>query len=243
MLRVVALLLALSFSPALPVSAFEVPDLTGPVVDNAGLLSPSTERQIAAALTQIRDSKDGAHIAVLTVPDLGGLTIEQASIQVVDKWQLGSKEKDNGVLLMVAKEERKIRIEVGQGLEGDLPDAYASRIIAESMTPLFASGNVDEGILVGVFQIATKANPQLDVRPLFGGNSGDWQSPEGESLGFIAFIPIIVILLLLMGGRSTRGGLLAVLLLGGLGGRGGGSGRSFRGGGGGFSGGGASGGW
>ncbi len=224
-------------------TAFEVPALTGPVVDRAELLSPATAQQIATALTKIRDAKDGAHIAVLTLPDLDGLTIEEVGIQVAEKWKLGSKEKDNGVILLVSKAERKIRIEVGQGLEGDLPDAYANRIIAESMTPLFASGNIDEGILVGVFQIAVKTNPQLDVQALFGSSAGNWQRAQDEGQSILALIPIIVILLLLFGGRSTRSALFAAVLLGGMGGRGGGSGRSFRGGGGGFSGGGASGGW
>lgn len=244
MLHAVALLCILFLAPARQVAAFEVPRLTGPVVDRAGLLSPATAQQIATALGKIRDAKDGAHIAVLTVPDLDGLTIEQVGIKVADEWKLGSEAKDNGAILIVAKAERKIRIEVGQGLEGDLPDAYANRIVAESMTPLFASGNIDEGILVGVFQIAAKTNPQLDVKALFGGTGRDWQRSQQQDWGIAALIPIAFILLLLFGGRSTRGALFAAILLGGMGGRGGGgSGRSFRGGGGGFSGGGASGGW
>ena len=245
MLRAVSLLALLFLSLPRYAAAFEVPSLTGPVVDRAGLLSSATAQQISTALHKIRDA-NGAHIAVLTLPDLDGSTIEQVGIEVAEKWQLGSKDKDNGVILLVSKEERKIRIEVGQGLEGDLPDAYASRIIAESMMPLFASGNIDEGILVGVFQIATKTNPQLDVQALFGDSARNWQRSQNqnESPGILSLIPIIVILLLLFGGRSTRGALFPAILLGGMGGRGGGgSGRSFRGGGGGFSGGGASGGW
>lgn len=244
-MRYTVALFLLLLLPARHAAAFEVPKLTGPVVDRAGLLSPATAQQISAALHKIRDAKDGAHIAVLTLPDLDGLTIEEVGIQVAEQWKLGSADKDNGVILLVSKEERKIRIEVGQGLEGELPDAYASRIIAESMTPLFASGNIDEGILVGVFQIAAKTNPQLDVQALFGDSARNWQRSQSQSegQGIPALIPIIVILLLLFGGRSTRSALFAAILLGGMGGRGGGSGRSFRGGGGGFSGGGASGGW
>ena len=239
------LALALAIALPSPLQAFEVPGLTGPVVDKAGLLTAATERQIAEALVKIRASKDGAHIAVLTVPDLEGVTIEQAGIQVVDKWQLGTADRDNGVLLLVARQERQIRIEVGQGLEGDLPDAIAKRIIAESMTPLFASGNFDEGILVGVFQIATRANPQLDVRPLFAAEGGRWQRSQGEGLGLLSLLPILIIVLLfIFGGRGMRGGLLTGMILGGLmGGRGGGGGGGFGGRGGGFSGGGASGGW
>ena len=82
--------------------------------------------------------------------------------------------------------------------------------------PLFASGNIDEGILVGVFQIATKTNPQLDVQALFGDSARNWQRSQNqnESPGILSLIPIIVILLLLFGGRSTRGALFAAILLG-----------------------------
>ena len=253
MLRILPLLLLLLVVPSAPVHAFEVPPLTGPVVDAAGMLSAATQRQIADALRRIRDAK-GSQIAVLTVPDMDGLSIEQASIQVVDAWKLGSKEKDDGVLLMVANKERRIRIEVGQGLEGDLPDAYAKRIIDESMTPLFRSGNPDQGILVGVFQIAQRANPQLEVEAFFAAGSREWRTKHRRSRGGPGFIPILVLVFLLLAGRGARGGmfggLLGGMLLGGMIGRGYGSGSSgggfgggFGGGGGGFSGGGASGGW
>ncbi len=104
---------------------FEVPRLSGPVVDEGGFLAPAARRKIASALVELKRQGGGIEIAVLTVRDLGGLSIEQASIQVVDKWKLGSEGKDNGVLLLVSKQERKVRIEVGQGLDGDLPDAHA----------------------------------------------------------------------------------------------------------------------
>lgn len=232
--------------------AFEVPPLTGPVVDLAGLLSAPTEQRISGALRQLRDAHGGAQIAVLTVPDLGGLAIEQASIQVVDAWKLGGEAKDNGVLLMVARDERRIRIEVGQGLEGDLPDAYAKRIIDEAMTPLFGAGNADQGILVGVFQIAQRAHPQMDVTPLFGADDGNWRTSHRKARGGSALIPILFLLFLLFvgrrAGRGMLGGMLGGLVLGSMLGRGGGGGfrgggGGFRGGGGGFSGGGASGGW
>jgi uncharacterized protein len=236
---------------ALPLSAFDVPRLTGPVVDRAGMLSSAAERQIAGALRKLHQEAGGAQIAVLTVPDLGGETIEQASIQVADAWQLGSEAKDDGVLLMIAKAERRIRIEVGQGLEGDLPDAWAKRIIDESMTPLFRSGNVDQGILVGVYQIAQRVHPDLDVAPLFqGAQRRDWQTSHRDQRGLGALLPILFLLLLLWGGRGRGGGLLGGILLGTMlgGGRGrygggGFGGGGFGGGGGGFSGGGASGGW
>lgn len=232
--------------------AFEVPRLSGPVVDKAGLLTRDTEQQISAALQSLR-KQGGAQIAVLTVPNMDGLTIEQASIQVVDEWKLGDEKRDDGVLLMVAAEERRMRIEVGQGLEGNLPDAYAKRIIDESMTPLFRAGNADQGILVGVYQIAQRAHPDVDVKALFGSDTQNWRDAHRKSRGGIGLLPILFLLFLLFAGRGLRrggmGGFVGGMLLGSMvsggrgGGFGGGGGGGFGGGGGGFSGGGASGGW
>jgi uncharacterized protein len=144
---------------------------------------------------------------------------------------------------MVAKAERRIRIEVGQGLEGNLPDAHAKRIIDEAMTPLFRSGNVDQGILVGVYQIAQRVHPDLDVVPLFQGSpQRDWQTAHRSGRGIGALLTILFLLLLLFGGRGMGGALLGGSR-GGYGGGGFGGGGGFSGGGGGFSGGGASGGW
>lgn len=247
--RWVGAVLLLLFS-IMPATAFDVPRLTGPVMDQAGMLSAAAERQISAALQNLKKQPTGVQIAVLTVPDLQGESIEGASIQVVDQWKLGSADKDNGVLVLVAKKERKIRIEVGQGLEGDLPDAWAKRIIDEAMTPLFRSGNVDQGVLVGVFQIAQRTHPGIDVTPLFqGSQQRDWRTSHRKSRGGGSLIPILFLLLMLFAGRRMGGGLFAGMLLGGMMGRGGGrggfggGGGGFGGGGGGFSGGGASGGW
>ncbi len=238
---------------------FQVPRLSGPVVDDGDFLSTAVERQISAALLEVKRQGGGTEIAVLTVPDLGGLTIEQASILVADKWQLGSENKDNGVLLLFAQKERRVRIEVGQGLEGNLTDAYAKRIIAETIVPLFRSGNTEQGILLGVYQVAQRTNPELNIEQIFGAKNTQWKKPQrrrgGGGFGFI--IPLIFILLFIFGGRGRGrggrgGGLFTGLLLGsmiggsrGFGGggfSGGGFGGGF-GGGGGFSGGGASGGW
>ena len=104
------LLLASSASAA----DFEIPPLRSAVTDRAGILSPATREQLESALQHLH-KVGGTQLAVLTVPDLAGLTIEQASIEVVDEWKLGSKQADDGVLLMVAPNERKMRIEVGQG--------------------------------------------------------------------------------------------------------------------------------
>ena len=233
---------------------FKVPRLAGPVVDNGGFLSPSAANRLSGALKQLKLKSGGTEIAVLTVEDLGGLTIEQASIKVVDKWQLGSADKDNGVLLMFAKKERRVRIEVGQGLEGSLTDAYSKRIIDETIIPLFRSGDTEQGILLGAYQIAQRIHPELDLETIFNAKNAEWtrrSSPRGSS-GLGALLPLVFILLLIFGGRGRGGmggGLLTGMLLGSMmgGGRRGSGGSGWSGGGfgggGGFSGGGASGGW
>jgi uncharacterized protein len=250
-----ALLASLSALPcAAGAEPFAVPRLSGPVVDLGGFLSAGAEQQLSGALVRLKAEGKGTEIAVLTVADLGGLTIEQASIQVVDAWKLGSAAKDNGVLLMVARDERQVRIEVGQGLEGDLPDAHAKRIVDETMVPLFRSGNAEQAILLGAYQVAERTNPGLALEPIFGAGSQKWgqRSRTRSPGGLGALIPLVFIVLFVVmgrgrGGRGRAGGLATGVLLGGMmGGRRGsyrGGGGSFGGGGGGFSGGGASGGW
>ena len=242
---------ALAFAVLIACSAgaaeLEVPALRSAVTDRAGILSPVTRQQLESALRQLQ-SAGGTQLAVLTLPDLAGLTIEQASIRVVDAWKLGSKQDDNGVLLLVARDERKIRIEVGQGLEGTLTDAYSKRIIDEGITPLFRQGDMNGGVTFGVYQIARITNPEVDLRPYL-----ERQLRQRSSGARPAKSPWQALFggLLLLAVFSMRMGFFPFLFMGGSGlGRGGGgfSGGSggfggFSGGGGGFSGGGASGGW
>lgn len=249
-----ALLLLITFSfnfglTSVQAADFKVPTLSGPVVDEANMLSPSFKKELTEALYKLRGLGEGDvfEIAVLTVPNLGGLPIEQASIQVTDKWKLGGAKGDFGLLLMIAKQERKIRIEVGQGLEGSITDAFSMRVI-DKMTPFFKSGQIDEGILVGVMSLAQKALPDKDLSAVFGSQTVQEENPDHRSgFGLLPFI--FFFFLIILGGTGGPRGLLAALLLGSMGGggrRGGGGGfggGSFGGGGGGFSGGGASGGW
>ncbi len=134
-------------------SALEVPTHSGPVIDLAGVLSRADQSRIAASLVQFRQ-RVGPQLQVLVVPALKDETIESYSIKVVDKWQLGSEQKDDGVLLLVATGDRKVRIEVGQGLEGELPDALAGRIIRNGILPLFKQGQMGAGIVTGLQMIA-----------------------------------------------------------------------------------------
>lgn len=129
-----------------------VPSLTGRVVDRADILSPSVESNLTQMLRLHEDSTSN-QIAVLTMPSLKGEVLEDFSIEVARTWELGTANNDNGVLLLIAVEERQIRIEVGDGLTGTLTDAYASRVIRNGITPHFKRGDYDEGVTEGVKQI------------------------------------------------------------------------------------------
>jgi uncharacterized protein len=132
--------------------AADVPYLSGRVVDNAEILSADAERRITARLKEHED-RTTDQIAVLTVPSLEGESIEEFAVKVFEAWKLGQKGKDNGVLVVVAPRDRKMRIEVGYGLEGTLTDLHASRIIRNVMTPRFKSGEFDGGVEAGVTAI------------------------------------------------------------------------------------------
>lgn len=225
---------------------FKVPYLTSPVVDQAHMLPSNQEARLGEVLRKLKQ-QGGSQIQVLTLKNLDGLTIEQASIKVVDEWKLGTKDKDNGVLLLIAQQERKIRIEVGQGLEGDLPDAIAKRIISEVMIPLFQAGQPESGILLGTMNIVEKTDPQFPFKSYFEGQSFQSQQRVSKEKSLISRIFSILIFLALLI-LFIKNPVLFLLLLQG-GGRGGyrgggyGGGGGWSGGGGGFSGGGASGGW
>ncbi len=142
--RAVILALMLCWAWA-AVAEVAVPPLTGRVVDLTGTLSSD---QIASLDKKLKDFEDrkGTQIAVLIVPTTAPETIEQYSLRVVEQWKLGRKKIDDGVLLIVAKDDRRLRIEVGYGLEGVLNDATARRIIDEIITPKFRTGDFAGGL-------------------------------------------------------------------------------------------------
>src|ERR1700748_2686506 len=129
-----------------------VPPLSGRVVDQTGTLSAS---DIAALTQRLKDleTRKGSQVAVLVVPTTQPETIEQFSIRVADAWKIGRKKIDDGALLVVAKNDRKLRIEVGYGLEGALTDVTSKRIIDEIITPKFRSGDFAGGVSAGVDRI------------------------------------------------------------------------------------------
>ncbi len=153
-----------------PAGNVDVPYLSGRVVDGAEVLKDDTRRRLAEQL-EAHEKATTDQVVVLTVPTLGDAGVEEYATAVFDSWKLGTKEKDNGILLLVAPTERRLRIEVGRGLEGVLPDITAGRIIRNVITPRFRSGNYDAGVEQGVQSI-------LDV--LAGGEvPGD--DPSGRS--------------------------------------------------------------
>jgi uncharacterized protein len=133
----------------LPALALDVPPLTGRIVDLAHLLPPDVAVSLSAELTE-HERKTGNQIAVLTLPSLEGEPLEEFSHRVSTTWKLGRKGTDNGVLLLVVPGERRIRIEVGYGLEGTLTDAKSSQIIRREIIPRFKSGDFPGGIAAGL---------------------------------------------------------------------------------------------
>jgi uncharacterized protein len=230
-------------------AAFQVPPLTGPVVDLGQILRPQTREVLARSLRNLYE-QGGTQIVILTVPQLSDSSIEQASIQVTDAWQLGRKGKDDGILLFVAREDRAIRIEIGRGHEGDLTDAYAHRIIEQVIVPRFKTGDFDEGIVAGVRAIVARTDPGADLDSFARGSL----LSKGRKTTWVRWIFFLIILAIFFlqfhGTDRVRGPSFGRIGSRRWGSRrwdgnnwpGGGDG-GFSGGGGGFSGGGASGKW
>jgi len=189
-----------------------VPPLTGRVVDQTGTLSSG---DIAALTQTLRDfeARKGSQIAVLIVPTTAPETIEQFSIRVAEAWKIGRKKIDDGALLVVAKDDRKLRIEVGYGLEGSLNDVTAKRIIDEVITPKFRSGDFAGGISAGVDRTIRVIDGEKLPAP------APAQKPSSVSLqNFDPLNPFLIIPVLLFGGlmRSTLGRLIGSVATGGV---------------------------
>lgn len=239
----VAFLVGASLSWTPLQAAFTVPPSGHAVTDAAGILSPATKRDLESLLRAVWQD-GGSQLAIVTVPDLGGLPIEEASLKIAEAWGLGEKKTDQGILFLIAPRERRMRIEVGQGREGDLPDAIAKRIISEVVTPYFQQGDFDDGVRAGALAILQRTDPERLAK--FRGASAPPEPSQGRSLSLGELIVLGLLLLFLLGTPMGRTLLFFWLMSGGRGGGGmggGGGGRRYGGGGGGFSGGGASGGW
>lgn len=227
------------------------------VADRADLIDPQTEAALDAILAEL-ERKTTAQVVVLTVKTTGGTPIEQYALAVAERWQLGQKGKDNGLLIVVASTDRKYRFETGYGLEGIVPDSYCGSVGRKYFVPAFRGGRYGEGIYRGTAvianQIAKAHNVQLSAaRAVPAGRRA--RGPAGTLVpcctGTFPLLLFVYVFLTVLRGR--RRGLMfwgLPILLGSMGGRrggssfGGGGFGSFGGGGGGsFGGGGASGSW
>ena len=243
-------LLAVAFLLGLAAAHAETfPPLTGRVVDAANVLSAQTRADLTAKLADL-ETKSSIQLVVATVPSLEGQEIEPYANALFRAWKLGEAKQNNGVLLLVAPKEHRVRIEVGYGLEGTLTDTISKLIIVNAMTPRFKTGDFNGGITRGVDDIITTLTT----------DQSEWQKKpdlrqQEDSpgwLGALAVIFIVIIFIVVIrggGGRGGSSGLLIGLASGLASGRSGGGGGGFSdgggfsGGGGSSGGGGASGGW
>jgi uncharacterized protein len=182
---------ALLFVFAPPASAdVAVPQLTGRVVDQTGTLSSS---DVAALTEKLRDfeTRKGSQIAVLIVPTTQPETIEQFSIRVAEAWKIGRKKVDDGAILVVAKTDRHMRIEVGYGLEGALTDVTSRRIIDEVITPKFREGDFAGGISAGIDRMIRVIDGEPLPSPSRSVNFGSWDDLQ-TLFYFVLFGPLVV---------------------------------------------------
>ncbi|MEA3003636.1 MAG: uncharacterized protein QOH81_2424 [Sphingomonadales bacterium] len=251
---------------AAPASAQNFPKLTGRIVDSADLLSPADEAALAQKLEAIEQATT-RQVVVATVPDLQGYPIEDYGYKLGRAWGIGQKGANNGAILLVSKNDRKVRIEVGYGLEPILTDAFSSQVIQDRLLPAFKKGDYAGGINAGVDAIAQQLQAPPEQQEKNVQQAIDRQKHVRHQSG--SFIPLIfwgIVLLFIIipavrggrRGRRYRSGLPVMIWGPGLGGgwgggsssgggwggfSGGGGGGGFSGGGGSFGGGGASGGW
>lgn len=248
-----AALLALLLSGNVLAQFVPVPALSGHVTDQAGMLSADERSRLEAVLTDY-ESKTGSQIAVLLVKTTAPEQIEQYSIRVTDAWKLGRKGVDDGVLLLVAKDNpsalRRLRIEAGRGVQGVLTDAQSKRILQDVIAPHFQRNQFYDGLVAGVGAIATLLNAEQFPAPPEG-RPQDQAAPQSEGGGML--LPLLLIGFFIVASlmrprrrRIGRGGwgsgATGFIIGSALGGLGRGGGGGFSGGGGGFSGGGFSGG-
>ena len=241
----------------------EVPAYRGYVNDFGDMISPAMEQKLEHTLKSF-DESDSTQIAILTIESLEGDSLEDFSIRTVDKWGVGQQGKDNGVLLLAVKKERKIRIEVGQGLEGVLTDLLAGRIVDRVITPRFKANGFDQGFGAGVEAIIQATRGEFTAKSSSSPRKKKRSSPQLSTYLIIGFIVInilghiskplggvagaIIVPIIVFAGLLLPFGILTLLILIVLGGIIGlfvplMSGHYYGGGGGGFSSGGGGGGF
>ena len=204
-----ALLVALVLGASLPAAAepVAVPPLTARVTDQTATLSGEQAAALEGKL-QAFEAQKGSQLAVLIIPTTGDEPIEQYALRVVEQWKLGRKNVDDGALLIVAKDDRTLRIEVGYGLEGALNDATAKRIISEIIVPRFRQGDFYAGIDAGIDRMIAVIGGEPLPAP---------ERAAGDVVGeFSQLMPVVVMAVLVLGGilRAVLGRLPAALLAG-----------------------------
>jgi uncharacterized protein len=167
--------------------ARDIPSLSARVNDYAAMLSPATRQQLESVLAAL-EKEESTQLAVLTIDSLQGENLEEFSLKVVEKWRLGQKGLDNGALLLIAKNDRKLRIEVGYGLEGVLTDLTSGRIIRDIITPQFKNGNFDQGVIDGVSAMIAAVRGEFSAQTAV---SSSKQSADDIS-GFVVFLLFIL---------------------------------------------------
>ncbi|MCH9829202.1 MAG: YgcG family protein [Gammaproteobacteria bacterium] len=190
----------------------EVPALKAHVTDRTGTLSSSEQSALESKLTAFEREK-GSQIAVLMVPSTGDETIEQYGIRVAEQWKLGREGVDDGAILIVAKDDRKLRIEVGYGLEGALPDVTAKRIVSDVVTPYFRDGDFYTGVSSGVdAMIAVVQGEPLPQPKARAQRHGD---PAIMALGTMLIFGTVIGSMVAAGSTKRRGGVVGALVAGG----------------------------
>ena len=237
-----AIVLLLAFAAPILAAEPQYPRLTGRVVDEAGILSPSTLDELTRMLAK-DEQATGQQVVVVTLPSLQGYSIEEFGYQLGRHWGIGQKDKNTGALLIVAPNEHKVRIEVGYGLEGELTDAQSSVIIQRDILPQFRRGDFNAGVLAGtrsILQVLGGQTESAQPPAAASGQAANSIDPRWVYLGLLVLWLLYIFLrhemvreprIIRRIGRSGYGG-------GSSGGDGG-----FSGGGGSFGGGGASGSW
>ncbi len=252
MIRSCLIAFVLLVAAALPLRAADqpvFPALTGRVVDEAGMLSPQAVGRLTAELAA-HEKRTGQQVVVAVIKSLGGHAVEEYGYQLGRFWGIGQKGKNTGAILLVAPNDRKVRIEVGYGLEGDLTDAVSVTIINEVILPRFRKGDVEGGIVTGAEEILRALGDDIAAAPAIPVERQ--QTDDHGSIGSILFTFLIFGLFLWLARRRGGGfgsGILPFIIASSWSSRGGGSsfggggGGGFSGGGGSFGGGGASGSW
>lgn len=174
-----------------PAYALEVPKLQGYVNDYAGMISAQAKTALEQELRTFEQS-DSTQIVVLTIPSLEGEVLEEFSIKVAEQWKIGQTGKDNGIIVLVSKQDRKIRVEVGRGLEGQITDLMSGRIVDLVIKPKFKRGDFDGGLISGVHALIDAARGEFKAD-----SSRETRRPNGQSrlLTFLIFGGIAILVL------------------------------------------------